>query len=142
MRCNYLISYISTNRVRHSLHYTLFFLFYFLNLQHWTYCRSQEGTQSTFVEWIFGGDKYLHIFLSMLASSATECHFTHSKWLILPPKQKHNELMQINLRRLWGPLCHGMLPDRTQYCMLSDMNYSLALYSYIIIPFILLCLHR
>lgn len=115
-------------------------IFSLWNLWRRTACKNQAGAQGAFVNWMFSDDKYLCIFVSALASSATEWHFAHSKWSILPSKQKHNEQMQMHLRSLWGLLCHGMLPDGTPYCMLSVMNYSSALPSYIIRPFILLCL--
>ena len=74
-----------------------------------------------------------------------QCHWMsfHSSWMINSATQAETQWAnEMNLRSLWGLLCHGTLPDTTQYRTLSDMNYSLTLHSYIIILFILLCLHR
>lgn len=142
MRCNYLISYISIDggklkNVRHC-YSIFFFILFFLELQLCIPCRNSINIGWMNVCWW-----QIPTYFSICVSKQYHWMSFHSSWMINSATQAETQRAnEMNLRSLWGLLCHGTSPDRTQYRTLSDMNYSLTLHSYIIILFILLCLHR
>lgn len=145
MRFNYLFLYISTddgklNNVRHC-YSILLLLFVFLELQ--LYMLQEPSRNSINTGWMNVWWWQIPTYFPICVSK--QCHWMsfHSSWMIDFATQVETQWAnEMNLRSLWGLLCHETLPDRTQYRTLSDMNLSLTLHSYITILFILLCLHR
>lgn len=121
MRCNYLISCISTdgcklNSVRHC--HSIFVCLLGTSALYPAGTK-QELNQHWLNEWWWQIPTYFSICVSR------QCHWMsfHSSWMIDSATQAETQWAnEMNLRSLWGLLWHGASPDRTQYRTLSDMH--------------------